>query len=112
MRALHQLSALLFSSVCLIIIQCTKEGAYIPFSLSKFTTIKSTINSYLTALKLLNASAIKGRELICSRSITMYKYASLHQLINVCRNKYQGEIQKKSLLACPVVFPFSMRWLA
>ena len=38
-----------------IIIQCTKEGAYIPFSLSNSTTIKSTINSYLTALNLLNA---------------------------------------------------------
>jgi hypothetical protein len=36
-------------------LQCTKEGAYIPFALLNSTTIKSTMNSYLPALKPLNA---------------------------------------------------------
>jgi hypothetical protein len=57
----------------------TKEGAYIPFALSKSETIKSTINSYLTTLKLINAFL----------STIQYKCASLHQLINAWRNNYQ-----------------------
>ena len=48
-------------------LQCTKEGAYILFSLSNSTTIKSTINSYLTTLILINAFL----------SIIQYKCASL-----------------------------------
>ena len=59
MGVLHKFSALLFSCSCSqwfwIWYNNTKEGAYILFSLSNSTTITSTINSYLTALKLLNA---------------------------------------------------------
>ena len=57
----HNFSTLLSSCSCFSYalnaneLQCTKEGAYIPFSLSRSTTIKSTINSYLTTLNLLNA---------------------------------------------------------
>jgi hypothetical protein len=58
----------------------TKEGAYIPFALSNSSTIKSTINSYLRALNLINVFL----------STIQYKCASLHQLINAWPNKYQG----------------------
>jgi hypothetical protein len=53
----------------------TKEGAYILFSLSKaklsnldLMILSTCTKSNLSALNLISASAIQGRELICSRS--------------------------------------------
>jgi hypothetical protein len=68
-----------------MIIQYTKEGAYIQFALSKSVAINSTIKSYLTTLKLINVIL----------SITQYKCPSLHHLINVWRTNYQIELKKK-----------------
>ena len=64
------LALVLNNSECSECIKCTKEGAYNLFSLSRTGTIKSTINSYLTTLKLLNAFL----------SILQYKCASLWML--------------------------------
>ena len=57
MGVLQKFSALLclLSMIMLNEYNNTKEGAYILFALSNSTTIKSTINSYLTTLKLINA---------------------------------------------------------
>jgi hypothetical protein len=80
MGVLHKFSALLFSSECLMIIQCTKEGAYIPFSLSNSTTIKSTINSYLIALNLINAflstkdESLKAQGPLYNTSALLYEW--------------------------------------
>jgi hypothetical protein len=60
----------------------TKEGVFIPFSLSKaklsnlnLMVLSTCTKSNLSALNLISASAVQGRELICSRSISVYKYA-------------------------------------
>jgi hypothetical protein len=60
----------------------TKEGVYILFSLSKaklsnlnLMVLSTCTKSNLSALNLISASAVQGRELIFSRSISVYKYA-------------------------------------
>jgi hypothetical protein len=75
MGVLHQFFA--FSSLLSLVshmLQCTKEGAYIPFSLSKYETVNSTINSYLTALNLLNTFlSTKDESLSAQGPFTIYK---------------------------------------
>jgi hypothetical protein len=60
----------------------TKEGVFIPFSLSKaklsnlnLMVLSTCTKSNLSALNLISASVVQGRELIYSRSISVYKYA-------------------------------------
>jgi hypothetical protein len=60
----------------------TKEGVFIPFSLSKdklsnlnLMVLSTCTKSNLSALNLISVSIVQGREPIYSRSISVYKYA-------------------------------------
>jgi hypothetical protein len=116
MGVLHKFSALLFSSGCENdneLYNNTKEGAYIPFSLSKpknYQIYNEFLSTSINSNKFL--PIYLGRELKGSRSIYIYKCASLnvssfkewHIYITV-------KFKKRSLLACPAVFSCSTRWL-
>jgi hypothetical protein len=59
-----------------------KEGVFILFSLSKdklsnlnLMVLSTCTKSNLSALNLISVSAVQGRDPICSRSISVYKYA-------------------------------------
>jgi hypothetical protein len=105
MGGLHRFSALLRSPLlnASILIQCTKEGAYIPFSLSNSTTIKSTINSYLTALNLLNVFLSTKDESLKAQG-PLYNTSALHshQHVNVFAQQFQG-VSKFWCWRCPTV---------
>jgi hypothetical protein len=99
MGILHKFSALLFLLSMLMLnalneYNDTKEGAYIPFSLSKVK---------LSNLQLIPIYSIKSNKCLSYlrtrayllKVLLQYKCASLHQLINAWRNNYQGKIQKE-----------------
>jgi hypothetical protein len=88
----------------MIMLQCTKEGAYIPFSLSNSTTIKSTINSYLTTLNLLNAFlSTKDESLKAQGPFTIQVRFFMNAFIKVWRNKFSKHF-KILCWRCPAVF--------
>ena len=73
-----------------IMLQCTKEGAYISFSLSNSTTIKSTINSYLTALNLLNVFlSTKDESLKAQGPFTIQVRFFMNAFIKEQRNNFE-----------------------
>jgi hypothetical protein len=84
MGVLHKFPALLFL-LSMIMLQCTKEGVYIHFPSSKTETIKSTINSYLTTLNLLNAflstkdESLKAQGPLYNTSVLLYE--QLHKRV-------------------------------
>jgi hypothetical protein len=90
-----QVLCLLFFSECLIIsgvmLQCTKEGAYIPFSLSNSTTIKSTINFLSNNIKSNKClSYLRTRAYLLKVPFTIYKVRFINFLHECLAQLYQG----------------------
>jgi hypothetical protein len=82
----------------------TKEGAYIPFSLSNSTTIKSTINSYLTTLNLINAFlSTKDVSVKAQGPFTIYKVRFITSIHKCLVQQFQG-VSKFWCWRCPTVF--------
>jgi hypothetical protein len=99
----------MFDSNTESLLQCTKEGAYILFALLNSTTIKSTINSYLTTLNLLIAFLSTKDESLKAQgpfTIQVRFFKSIHLCLV---QPHQGEIQKE---VCWLVQLFSALALA